>query len=340
MKTFQKSLIAAALVAGSFAAIAGTPGTTNLLFPYVTSQTGAYTFISIAQQGGSAAAAKPLHFTYATKKIAANASIFDDTNFLGALVGINTSESNCVHIDGDAKSTGNDLMQFEMSKRIDVPAAFGDTTSVPKYFPNNAAGTDRHGMLIVNNAVGASYGSGATYTGATLYGEARIIHTASGLAAGYSTDDLHTADSANPDFSSTAGPDGGNIPKVISWFAEPTVNTTFFFLPLGTEQDMAFAANSITQEYIVEGAGAGIAGHYNNNEEFQSSNAGVTVSCLGLVNRSKLMGGLNAGFSANGGWGNITNTGRFDRNNFLAYKYETTSATGGPAAFVNRVPVK
>ena len=53
-KSFQKTLIAASvgavMVAASMGAHAGTPGTTNLLFPYVTTQAGAFTFISIVNQ--------------------------------------------------------------------------------------------------------------------------------------------------------------------------------------------------------------------------------------------------------------------------------------------------
>ena len=326
-KSFQKTLIAAALVAGSFAAVAGTPGTTNLLFPYVTTQTGAFTFISIAQQGGtSATTAQPLHFTYTTKAIsAANTSL-------------------CDHLDGDAASTANDLMQFEISNRINVPAAFGDTTSVPKYFPGTAAAANRHGFLSVNNDAAGAYGSGAAYAGANLYGEARIINTATGLAAGYSTDDLHTTSSgANPDFGALGGPDGGaaNSTKVISWFQEPTVSATFYILPLDTEQNMAFQGN-VTANYQVEGVNAGVLGHYNNNEQFQSSTARAPVTCLGLVSRSDLLGPLNAPFSDNGGWGNFVNqvpTGGTARNS-LVYKYETTGALGGSVSFINRAPVK
>lgn len=118
-KTFQKSLIAASvgalLATASMVASAGTPGTTNLLFPYVTSKVGAYTFLSITNQLG-APGPTPLHFTWATKAIGA------------------ANSATCNHVNGDAMSTPNDLMQFEMSNRIDVPAAFGDTTSAPKYF--------------------------------------------------------------------------------------------------------------------------------------------------------------------------------------------------------------
>lgn len=328
MKTFQKSLIAAALVAGSFAAVAGTAGTTNLLFPYVTTQAGTFTFISIAQQKGGLPVAgsnsQPLHYTYATKAIDA------------------TNATACAHINGDGMSTQNDLTQFEIQGKVDLKSAFGDTTSSPKLFPNTAAGNNQHGMLIVNNAIAGAYGAGP-YGGAILYGEARIINTANGMALGYSTDDLHTANAANPDFA--AGPDALLPNKVISWFAEPAVSTSWYALPLGTEQTMAFDGN-LSVRYQVQDATAtqiagGVAGHYNNNEGFQSSTANAAVTCLGTFNRTALLGDLNAPWSVNGGWGNMVTVNAlnaFTPTPNLLYKVESTRALGGNMTFVTREP--
>ncbi len=331
-KTFQKTLIAASVGAvfavASIGASAGTAGTTNLLFPYITTATGAYTFISIVNQKGTAATV-PLHFTYATKATTA------------------ANSAACSHLDGDASSTGNDLMQFEISKRVDVPGSFGDTTSTPKYFPNTAAGANQHGILVVNNAAGSNYGSGATYVDGVLYGEARIINTATGLAAGYSTDDLHTTASTNPDFAVAAGPDGGTTlhAKVLSWFPDPTVTTTWYAVPTGTETAMAFAGG-VTANYQVQSSTAtqaanGIAGHYNNNEVFQSSVGSSSVKCVGTFTRASLLGDLNAPWSANGGWANlqtVDTAGVVASSASLVYKLETTTAVGGTTSFINRVP--
>lgn len=328
-KSFQKNLIAASvgavLAAGSMVATAGTPGTTNLLFPYVTTQTGSYTFISITALGGVAANPR-VHFTYAMKATsAANSAV-------------------CVHLDGDATMTPNDLMQFEIQNKVNMATTFGDTTSVAKYFPNTAAAANQHGMLIVNNdaAAGGTYGGAAAYLAANLYGEARIINTASGLAAGYSTDDLHTTGAASPDFAlAGAGPDNGLSTKVISWFPDPTVSTSWFVEPLDTEAVMAFAGNA-SQAYGVYDSTATFLGHYNNNETFQSSTATAGVTCLGTFDRATLLGALNAPWSANGGWGVFalsavpvpaTATGS------LIYKMESTTALGGTTSFITREPV-
>jgi len=319
-KTFQKTLIAASvgavLAAASMVASAGTPGTTNLLFPFVTSKTGAYTFLSITNQLG-AAGPRPLHFLWATKALTA------------------ANSAACGHINGDATSTQNDLMQFEMSNRIDVPTAFGDVTSIPKYFPGGAVGANQQGFLTVNNDTTAAYGEAAAYFGATLHGDAHIIDSASGLFMAYSTEDLHTANSANPAFGSTAGPDGGLPNKVLSWYPTSVVTTAFYILPLDTETAMGYGGAS-TATYAVTGPlPAGFFGHYNNNEGFQSSTTTAAVTCFGTVTRDAMLGTLNAPWSVNGGWGNWIKVGG-TAPSALVYKVESTTGFG---SFMTRAPV-
>jgi len=321
-KTFQKTLIAASvgavLAAASMVASAGTPGTTNLLFPYITTKASAYSFLSIVNQQG-VGVARPIHFTYAVKSISA------------------ANSATCTHINGDAFATPNDLMQFEVSKKFDLPTLTGDVTSLPKYFPSGAVGANQHGFLIANNDVLASYGETPLggYAGATLHGEAHIVDTDSGLYLSYASDDLHTAGAAFPDFGSTAGPDGGNHIKNLSWFADSIATTQFYLLPLGTEGTMAYGGNA-TANYVAVGQNIGgtyFFGHFNNNEGFQSSTTTVPVTCFGFATRSQMLGTLNAPWSATGGWANWYNT---LLNNALVYKQETTSALGGTRSFMTR----
>lgn len=330
--SFKKTLIAASvgavLAAGSFSAIAGTAGTTNLLFPFITTEAGAFTFISISNQNAAVTgAANNYHFTYATKAAGA------------------ANSASCAHLDGDATATANDLMQFEVSNKVAM-TQFGGT-SAPKFFPSNQA--PQRGFLIVNNdaAANGTYGGG-NYNSARLYGEARIINTSTGLAAGYSTDDLHTVAAANPDFTNAAGPDGGTAGnnKVISWFPDSAATTSFYMLPLGTEQSMAFGTTSLSATYQAQSSTAtsaalGAGGHYNNKEGFQSSIATAPVTCLGTFSRADLLGTLNAPFSANGGWANFRPT-TVSGNSIpaLVYKLETTTALGGTTSFITRAPIK
>lgn len=345
-KTLKRNLIAAsvaaALAAGAGVAVAGTKGTTNLLFPFFTTATGSYTFLTVALQnpGVPASGNLPVHFTYAYKATTAANSV------------------GCGHIDGDATMTANDLMMMEVRDQVDMSAVFGDTTSKPKYFPNTAASANQQGFIIVNNASGSVYGSGAVYESGMLYGEARIINTVSGLAMGYSTDDLHTTTSPNPDFSTSAAPDGQFDVKVTTLFPSPTVSTNWYILPMGTEQAMAFVnAGGVSAIYQLQSSSAvqstqgapggsptvGIAGQYNNNETFQSSTATASVVCFGVVDQPTLLGALNATFTANGGWANfvpVTSTAGTTGASqpTLLYKEETTTALGGTLSFITREP--
>ena len=307
-KTFQKTLIAASvgavLAAASVAAqAAGTPGTTNLLFPYITTKAGAYTFISISNQAGTStiinSQAPTLHFTYSTKSVDASAN------------------DKCNHTDGDGSTTVNDLMQFEVANKIDLPGIFGDATSRPKYFPSGAAGLNQQGFLVVNNQSGASYGAASNYTNLRLYGDARIVDTASGLVFGYSTDDLHTPDLTpdfRPDFGTASGPGGNadNDDKVLSWFPVGPVTTQLFVVPLSNETNMSFSSNVRTHFRLIgadlkqsDGSirSSDFGGHYDNNERFQSHELFAGVTCFGTISRKDLIGALSDSWSLNGGWG-------------------------------------
>jgi hypothetical protein len=327
-KTFQKTLVAAVVASASLMAHAGggTPATDNLLFPFITTKASAQTFLSIVARDTTGAqpvgTAIPVHITYTTRPLASGT---------------------CSHYDGDMGMTSNDQMTFEISNRTLVNAATADTTSTPVQLPANA--TDRVGFAIVNNNNLGAYGTGAAYADYPLYGEVRIIDTATGLYLGYTTNDLHTTASGNPDFAAAAGtgPDASLAPalfphKVLSWFSTGAVDTTWYVLPLGTETAMAFA-NSTTITYQVQNSNQTAGGHYNNNEVFRSSTATFTAPCLGTVNRSTLLDPIVATHSVNGGWGTFSRTA--GATNALVYKNEVLmpGMLGGLGQFVTRVPV-
>ena len=328
-KAFQKTLVAGSIgLLAATSAFAGTPGTSNLLFPFISTVDTAQTFLSIIARDGSAAlpvgTAAPVHITYVTRTLAS---------------------ATCSHYDGDMAMTANDQMTFEVSNRTDVNGLTGDTTSTPVQLPANA--NNRIGFAIVNNAAGAAYGTGALYGDYPLYGEARIIDTATGLFLGYSTDDLHTLGAADPDFADATGngPDArlGAAPnlfpdKIVNWFSTGVADTTWVTLPLGTENVMAFL-NTATITYQVRNSNGVTGGHYNNNEVFRSSTADHTATCLGSVTRAALLDPIVATHSANGGWGTFMRTA--GATNALVYKNETLmpGVFGGKGNFVTRVPV-
>lgn len=330
-KIFQKTLIAASvgavLAVGSLSAAAASRNTTNLLFPYITSKTGAYTFISMVSANYGingplnlgASGPRPVHFSYLVKDVAASQT------------------TACTHIDGDAIVTDNDLMQFEISGRFDMATLFGDVTSVPKLLPNIP---NRQGMLLVNNNSDANYGSGGVYTSLILGGEARIIDTVSGLAFGYSTSDLHTANAANPDFNSTSGPDAAAPWKQVVWYPSSAVQTSWFFEPTSTEADMITGRANVN---IALRNQAGFGGVYNHNEQFQSALPVNPVVCHAVLSRDALLGADGALFAGNGGWSQAYSTpgttlGMVPVGNMLGYKMETTTAIAGKTiSFIDRL---
>lgn len=335
-KTFQKTLVAAAIASASLLAHAGTPATTNLLFPFISTKDSAQTFLSIVARDTTGAVAVntaiPVHITYTTRPIGAGS---------------------CSHYDGDMSLTSNDQATFEVSNRTDVNAATGDTTSSPVQLPSVA--NNRVGFAVVNNSSLGAYGSGAGYQNFPLYGEAHVVDTATGLYLSYSTSDFHTLDAANPDFADATGhgPDADLTPalypnKVLSWLSTGALDTTWYILPLATEQRMAFSVNASIR-YQVRNSSGIAGGHYNNNEVFRSSTAVVTSTCVNTVTRSDLLDPVVATHSINGGWGTFIRRPILDvdgitdigATNALVYKQEVLKAgvLGGLGQFLTRVPV-
>jgi hypothetical protein len=333
-KAFQKTLVAGSIgLLAATAAIAGTPGTSNLLFPFISTVDTTQTFLSIVARDTTAAlpvgTAAPVHITYVTRP-----------------VGLGT----CSHYDGDMAMTANDQMTFEISNRTNVNALTGDTTSTPVQLPANA--NNRVGFAVVNNDAAGAYGTGALYQSHPLYGEARIVDTVSGLFLAYSTDDLHTLAGGNPNFADPAGngPDANLTPalfpnKILNWFSTGAVSTTWMIEPLGTEQDMAFTSN-LHIRYRVANSNMSAGGHYNNNEVFRSSTALAAVTCLQTIDRATLLDPIVATHSNNGGWGAFQfvagiPAGTIQATNALVYKNETLmpGVLGGKGNFVTRVPV-
>ncbi len=348
-KSFKKSLIAASIglaVGGaSMGAIAADYATTNLLFPFVSTATNAYTFITIVQTGPAVGggAATNVHFAYSTKPITAP----------------NTGVgSQCDHADSDATMTPNDVMQFEVRKRIDLPNALGDATSAPFYY---LAGVGRHGFLIANaNTVGG-------LAGARLTGEAVIIDIASGQTMAYSTTNLNTNTSANPDFTinntgvaggpeaanTAADPDGAggfNSTYPVSWYPAAIVTTGWFVAPLGTRLEMTPALpGGLVAAYAMYETTYAQTGAYNINEQFVSGGLVTEVTCLGVLTRADLLQGGALIHSNGGGYAHLA---VFNDNvaaglaplggtaatphKSLVYKLQSTSALGVPVATVTR----
>lgn len=366
-KTFRLTRVAASvgalLFVGSASVMAAGVGTTNLIFPYVKSDPNAYTFISIVNPGYTPTAGNAnggYHFSYGMKLV--TAPNFDPAGGTDA----------CEHADGRARTTSTDLMQFEMSNRINLPAAFGDTTSVPYYYNGTTA---THGFLIVNtNHDGLGGAGAAAYTGQRIYGEAVVIDVATGLRVSYTTNDLNTDNAANPDFTvNNVGVTGGPITvttqntdgvgslngvNVLNWMQTPTVATSWYVAPLGLRSEMTPSGNGgLYAVYRALNTTYTDFGAYDNNEQFHSGAHNTTVRCLGLITRNNMLNSSPLNNTVNGGWtkmstsnsnvaggegdvvngaGNGLGTSGIAKNKSLIYKIQSTTALGSAMTFVSR----
>lgn len=332
MKNFQKSLIAAAVMVTSAASFAAEVGTTNLLFPYVSSGSSAYTFLTI-NNGGPDNLGGALHFSYGMKaNNAANAT-------------------GCEHSNGNGTLTPNDVTQFEMSNKLNLATelANGDTNGG---FPWTG-GADKQGFLIVNSN---------GLSGDTLYGSAVVIDTASGLRLAYSTQGLNTTNAANADFSinntglaggpetqSSLGATGGlsgNANHMVTWFASPTVTAGWYVVPLGFESAMTPSGSigGITANYTMVNSAANLGGAYDMKEAFTSGSQSAAVRCAGIVTRADMLQSGALANSNKGGMALLTTTSpiavpadKAVADKSLVYSAQSTAALGGSSTFVNRV---
>ena len=329
-KTFQKTLLAAAVLA-STASFAAEIGTTNLLFPFVSSGASAFTFLTI-NNGGPANAGGAMHFIYGMKAATA------------------LNGTGCEHSDGNGTLTANDVTQFEMSNKVNVTTtlANGDTNGGFAW----TGGADKQGFLIVNsNGLSAD----------TLYGSAVVVDTASGLKMAYSTQGLNTDSALPADFSVNntgvaGGPEAANSLAIgtghgnhmVTWYKSPDVTSSWYVVPLGLETLMSPSAaiGGIAATYSMFNTAGTLGGAYDMKEAFTSGSLAAAVTCTGLVTRAQM---LQSGALANsnlGGMGLLATTITAAAsgglvNKSLVYSVQSTNLiAGGTSNFINRVDRK
>jgi len=329
-KTFQKSLLAAAVLA-STASFAAEIGTTNLLFPFVSSGSSAFTFLTINNGNttvGNAGGA--MHFIYGMKASTA------------------TNGTGCEHSDGNGTLTANDVTQFEMSNKVNVTTSLanGDTNGGFAW----TGGADKSGFLVVNS-------NGLSGDG--LYGSAVVVDTATGLRMAYSTQGLNTTNALPADFSidNTAvvgGPEaassaivagGGHGNHMVTWYKSPDVTSSWYVVPLGLETLMSPSAaiGGIAASYSMFNTAGTLGGAYDMKEAFTSGSLAAAVTCTGLVTRAQM---LQSGALANSNLGGMAlmttaitaaaSGGTADKS--LVYSVQSTNLiAGGTQNFINRV---
>ncbi len=339
MKKFKLKQVTMALSASSVLLTSGmfsppAHALRDLLFPYITTETGKFTFITILNDGSATGFNTNFHFTYGMKPAPV------------------VAKAGCQHFDGDVPTTLGDMMIFEVNGKVTEPgtALFegGSTppvTSGPLAYP--IAG--QQGFLIVNQVVGAD---------AFLHGWASVVDSATGLTWTYSTSGLTrgnaTTASASADFSPI---DGVSDMKFTSWYPQTIVPTSWVAVPLGTRDAMSPAGGGgirrglvASVDHTITGvATGGTAGAFNLDEQFFSGGKNIPIRCFGTFTRADLLQPAVDTSTAGGGWIPIVPTtltlsatdsvdpsGSYTTGPWLLFKVQTTTALGAAKTTINR----
>jgi len=347
-RRFASGLLVVGLVlCGSLASaqVVVGPGNAALLFPYVTTEAGKFTFITINNVGLSTLGTPipAYHFSYAMKPV---------TGAPNHVV----NKAGCEHFDADVVTTPADMMIFEVGGKVTTDAGTSalfeggltaPVTSLPLTFP--VAG--RVGFLIVETN---------TPVVDSLFGTTTLIDSAAGLVVSLSTDFLSSAIATNPDFSGIDGAAvlpgiGATGFKALSWFPTDIIDTSWFVIPLGDRVTMAPPGGGGIRRAIVPYApvlpAPGVQGAHDLDEQFFSGGKTAPVRCFGYIDRDEILQPGTDLATAGGGWTAVASTlltlpasdlvdpsGSYTPGPFLMIAGQVSAALGAPMMTVHRVP--
>jgi hypothetical protein len=295
--THLKKRLPAAVVAATLMGVAAPNASADgILFPYLSTQSGVFSFVTIVNDGTSA----NYHFTYGHK----SAPI--------------ANTANCNHFDGDVRTTYNDMMTFEVGNKVKNsyggPALFEETgdangaapiqagalTSLPLPLPVG----NQIAFLSVENAP-----SEQASTVVDLFGWAEVIDTGANLSLAYSTHNFVTANAAFPspraDYSNIAGLSWPSNAVMLSWYPTSVVSSAWHVLNLGSITNMSPASGSaLRRGYTASGtySSSTNGGAFDRDELFFSGSKTTRIRCFGIIGRSDVLGAGVEASTGNGGW--------------------------------------
>ncbi len=294
--THLKKSLPAVLVAATLAGVASQNASADgILFPYLSTQSGVYSFATIVNDALGTTAGAEYHFTYGHK----SAPI--------------ANTANCNHFDADGRSTTNDMMTFEVGGKVLNSAGgralfeeagdaggfgAGALTSTPVALPV----ANQIAFLVVEHGGGEPSGN-------TLFGWAEVIDTGSNLSLAYSTHNfLESGGWFTPggraNFINLTGAWPSDA-TMLSWYPTSVVTSTWHVLNLGNITDMSPASGSaIRRGYTASGNNSTSTngGAYDRDELFYSGSKTTRIRCFGIIARSDVLGSGVESSTANGGW--------------------------------------
>jgi hypothetical protein len=274
----------------------------SILFPYLSTQPGVYSFVTIANEGQNEfATLSGLHLYYGYKDVTAG------------FPAVNTCA--CNHHDVQIESTPSDMLTFEVGgKVVDGGNYFlfenaGIDSTVGN--PIMMGGLTNHVGFLWVEPLGNATASEMDER-MEIWGWADVLDTAANMNLSYSTNGLGSNDSTDPDLSNSYG-------AGMNWYRfawEPTtyVNTSWYILPVSNRDEMTSGLGGGIRRTIRANNGAAFPGPgaFDRDEQFFSGEKIATVRCLGVVNTGHLLqpgpiaSTLNGGFLYAESWGDKT----------------------------------
>lgn len=294
MHKHLKSSVTAALVAGGLVGLAAQPAhADSLLFPYLNTSVGTYSFVTIVNDGFvENTAITGYHFTYEHKP---NPVV---------------QRRGCNHFDFDVGTTPADMMTFEVAGKVLDPAGMVLFESGGDAGGWGVGGLTSGGVLPLTSgqtayliveplaAIGVPLPT-VVDGAARSWGWAEIIDTAANLNLGYSTHNFSNDVNSNPDFANISG-----AWTAWTWYPTAFVTTSWHVLPLGTRSNMSAATGAGGMRGAIEAWDglAANAGGYDRDERRYSGANRKTVRCFAIVNRGNLLQPGVISATDNGGW--------------------------------------
>jgi hypothetical protein len=259
----------------------------SILFPYLSTQPGVYSFVTIVNDGqGQMSAVGRYLLTYGYKPVPV------------------APRAACIHFDAPVTTTPADMMTFEVGGRIgdgqplfeSAGDSFGfgpgklTSTSAPLTAANAVS------FLIVDFPGGSGVGAADDAddsNNARLFGWVEVIDPAANMTLAYSTHDLLNDANAAADFSNLSG----SI-AALSWHSAAVVATSWHVLHLGAKADMT-STDGIRG--AVEAGRGGVAA-FDRDENPYSGGRSTPVRCFAILGRSDILTATTLAATDNGGW--------------------------------------
>jgi len=277
MHKHLKSSVTAAMVAGGLLGLGTQPAhADSLLFPYLNSQAGVYSFVTIVNDG-----------------LAENATISGYYLQYGHKPNPVVQRRGCNAFSTTVGTTPADMMTFEVNAKLTAGSqdalfeAGGPLTSaIPAAFVLPAGQT---AWLIVE-PLGA--GAGPLNDVVRVWGWAEVIDTVSNLSLAYSTHNFANDLNAGANFTNLSG-----AWTAWSWYPTTYVTTSWHVLPLGTRAQMVGSIRGAIEAW--DGA---IFGAYDRDEQHFDASRRKTVRCFAIVTRGDVLQPGAVAATNGGGW--------------------------------------